>query len=351
MKKPLQNVSNPILIKAYEFMCTAKAITEVYEKNQNISSKYVHATSRGHEAIQIALGMQLEPRDWVSPYYRDDAMLLSLGISPYDLMLQQQAKKDDPFSGGRTYYSHPSLNRSDLPKIPHQSSATGMQAIPTAGAAMGIQYLENQGLIDKGSVVACSMGDGSLTEGEVSEALHMTALKQFPILFLIQDNKWDISASSNEIRSNDIVEYIKGYSHIKIIKTDGKNFINSYNDIKNAISIIRNERRPVLVYAEVPLLNHHTSGVRMEWYRDDIDDQKKNDPFPILQSELNLKKIDTLKIQKEIIQSIEKDFTKAVNAQDPSPDQLYDHIFQLNIQLIPHHKNFLTVFQPNILRT
>ncbi len=330
MKKPIQNMSKSILIKAYEFMCTAKAITEVYEKNQNISSKYVHATSRGHEAIQIALGMQLESRDWVSPYYRDDAMLLSLGISPYDLMLQQQAKKDDPFSGGRTYYSHPSLNRSDLPKIPHQSSATGMQAIPAAGAAMGIQYLESQGLIDKGSVVACSMGDGSLTEGEVSEALHMTALKQFPILFLIQDNKWDISASSNEIRSNDIVEYIKGYSHIKIIKTDGKNFINSYNDIKNAISIIRNERRPVLVYAEVPLLNHHTSGVRMEWYRDDIDDQKKNDPFPILQSELNLKKIDTLKIQKEIIQSIEKDFTKAVNAQDPSPDQLYDHIFQLN---------------------
>tara|TARA_X000000368_G_scaffold406110_1_gene383997 strand:+ start:853 stop:2904 length:2052 start_codon:yes stop_codon:yes gene_type:complete len=328
MKKSVQNVSKSILLKAYEFMCTAKAMSAVYEKNKDISSKYVHATSRGHEAVQIALGMQLESRDWVSPYYRDDAMLLSLGVSPYELMLQLQAKKDDPFSGGRTYYSHPSLKRKELPKIPHQSSATGMQAIPTAGVAMGIQYLENLNLIKKGSLAVCSMGDGSITEGEVSEALHMTALKQFPILFLIQDNQWDISASSDEIRSNDIVDYIKGYSHIQIIQTNGKNFIQSYNDIQKAISIIRKERRPVLVYADVPLLNHHTSGVRMEWYRDDIENQQKNDPFPILKSELDAKKIDTLKIEQEIITNIEKDFNKAVKAQDPNPDNLYDHIFE-----------------------
>ena len=94
--------------------------------------------------IQLAVGLQLKKYDWVSPYYRDDSILLSLGISPYELMLQLFAKKDDPFSGGRTYYSHPSFKRDSIAKIPHQSSATGMQAIPTTGIAMGLQYQEKK---------------------------------------------------------------------------------------------------------------------------------------------------------------------------------------------------------------
>src|ERR1039458_4039180 len=121
-------------------------------------------------------------------------------------MLQLMAKRDDPFSGGRTYYSHPSLRRDDMPKIPHQSSATGMQAIPTTGIAMGLQYKElvfpPAGETEKG-VVVCSMGDACITEGEVAEAFQMAALKQLPILYLIQDNEWDISAHAKEIRAQD----------------------------------------------------------------------------------------------------------------------------------------------------
>jgi 2-oxoisovalerate dehydrogenase E1 component len=101
------------------------------------------------------------------------------------------AKRDDPFSGGRTYYCHPSLRREGMPKIPHQSSATGMQAIPTTGVAMGIQYKEQQGLIsaeEAEGVVVCSIGDAAMTEGEVSEAFHMASLKQLPILYFVQEN-------------------------------------------------------------------------------------------------------------------------------------------------------------------
>ena len=139
-------MNKEILKKGFSKLCTAKAMTEIYEANFKQVSKYVHATSRGHEAIQIALGLQLLPQDYVFPYYRDDAMLLSFGLEPYDLMLQLMAKRDDPFSGGRTYYCHPSLRDDDKPKIPHQSSATGMQAIPATGVAMGMQYLEKQNL-------------------------------------------------------------------------------------------------------------------------------------------------------------------------------------------------------------
>ena len=182
-------------------------MTVLDEENANVTGKCVHGTSRGNEAVQLALGLQLKPQDYLSAYYRDDSILLGIGVTPYELMLQLMAKRDDPFSGGRTYYSHPSLRRDDMPKIPHQSSATGMQAIPATGIAMGIQYLEIQQLSEYKDgdkpIVVCSMGDASVTEGEVSEAFQMVVLHQYPIMYLIQDNEWDISASAEEIRAMD----------------------------------------------------------------------------------------------------------------------------------------------------
>ena len=83
-----KKINKDILKKSYTIMCTARALSDLYEKNKDITSKYVHATSKGHETIQIAVGLQLTKNDWVAPYYRDDAMLLSIGITPYELMLQ-----------------------------------------------------------------------------------------------------------------------------------------------------------------------------------------------------------------------------------------------------------------------
>src|SRR5688500_330638 len=134
-------IEREILLRAYHLMCTAKAMAEKYEANRQIC-KYVHATSRGHEAIQLATAFQLLPCDYVSPYYRDESMLLGLGFTPYQLMLQLLAKRDDIFTGGREYYSHPNYRGDNKPTIIHQSSATGMQVIPTTGVAQGIQYLE-----------------------------------------------------------------------------------------------------------------------------------------------------------------------------------------------------------------
>ena len=151
MIKAKTRISKEVLLKGFRLMATAKAMTEIYEENFKFVSKYVHATSRGHEAIQLAVGLQLLPQDFLAPYYRDDSMLLAIGMRPYELMLQLMAKRDDPFSGGRTYYAHPSLRDPDKPKIPHQSSATGMQAIPTTGVAMGIQYKEKMALAQNGT--------------------------------------------------------------------------------------------------------------------------------------------------------------------------------------------------------
>lgn len=334
MIKTTLQIGQDILLRAFRLMATAKAMTDIYEAHFKFVSKYVHATSRGHEAIQLALAMQLLPQDWLSPYYRDDAMLLGIGMRPYELMLQLMAKRDDPFSGGRSYYCHPSLNDPDKPRIPHQSSATGMQAIPTTGIAMGIQYKEKLNLAaDYGRdnpVVVCSFGDASITEGEVAEAFQMAALHQFPILYLVQDNGWDISANAAETRAQNAAEYTAGFHGIEVCSVDGTDFTACYNTLKKVIRSIRRERRPFLVHATVPLLNHHTSGVRKEWYRDDLEEHLHRDPYPMLRQAMLEEGITekTLRsIEHETQQLVAADFEEARKAEDPRPEDLFTYDF------------------------
>jgi 2-oxoisovalerate dehydrogenase E1 component len=328
------NISEETLLKAFELMCTAISLAEKYEANAKVTSKYVHATSRGHEAIQLALGLQLLPQDFVAPYYRDDSILLGIGMTPYELMLQLFAKKDDPFSGGRTYYCHPSLNREDMPKIPHQSSATGMQAIPTTGAAMGFWYKEAQGIAedfgDDNPVAVCSLGDASVTEGEVAEAFQMAVLKSLPILYLVQDNEWDISANAEETRAQDATHYAKGFKGLETRTINGSDFLESYNTIQEVLELIRTERRPFLIHAKVPLLNHHTSGVRKEWYRDDLEEAAKRDPFPLFKKQLNKlgydnEQLDAIKVK--TVELVDSDYIKARDAEEPDIAALQDFSF------------------------
>lgn len=323
-----------VLLDAFKKMALAKCMTEIYEENKAVTAKYVHATSRGHEAIQLACGMQLLPQDWLSLYYRDDSFLLAIGMRPYDCMLQLLAKRDDPFSGGRTYYGHPSLNDPDKPKIPHQSSATGMQAIPTTGVAMGIALREIYGMTDEWEgvkpVTVCSIGDAAMTEGEVAEAMQWAALKQLPIIYLVQDNGWDISATAAETRAQNAAEYAKGFHGIETRSIDGTDFRECWNVMNEVIETVRTERRPFLVHATVPLLNHHTSGVRKETYRDDLEEAAKNDPYPKLRQVLRnegISEAEISAIEQEAKEIVAQDYAAALAAEDPRPEDLYTHAY------------------------
>lgn len=328
------SIEKEILLEAYYKMCWVRQMAETYDANRPIA-KYVHSTSRGHEAIQLAMGMQLTSADYISPYYRDESILLGMGMEPHELMLQLLAKKDDPFSGGRSYYSHPSLKRPDMPQIPHQSSATGMQAIPATGMAHGILYKETVGLagMSEKSVVVCSLGDGSVTEGEVAEAWQMAVLKQLPIIYLIQDNDWGISASGDEMRAMNAFEYAAGFKGLERVSIDGSDFIQCWKAVSEVIQYVRVYRAPILLHVKVPLLGHHTSGVRKEWYRgdDNLTQHAKNDPTPKLRYYLIENDIAT-HLELDIIEQkardyIASEFEKAVNAPDPDPSAVSDHVF------------------------
>ena len=328
-----KTVSQEILLKAYRHMMLAKATADVYEENRNIC-KYVHSTSRGHEAIQLATAYQLTHEDWVSPYYRDESLLLGMGFEPYQLMLQLLAKADDPFSGGRSYYSHPSSLAENLPKIIHQSSATGMQAIPTTGVAQGIKYIREFNLktYEQNPVVVCSFGDNSITEGEVSEAFQFAALHQLPIIFLVQDNEWGISVTKEEARTSDAYDFAVGFVGLNRMKVDGTDFEASFEAMKKAVDFVRTERKPMLVCASTVLIGHHTSGVRREFYRDedDLEKHRAKDPGNILRNRLLEEGLDDEllnQIEKEARLEIEEAFQKAQNAEDPKPETVSNHVF------------------------
>ncbi|HUQ67674.1 MAG TPA: thiamine pyrophosphate-dependent enzyme [Flavitalea sp.] len=327
-----------ILLKAFRLMCQAGAMAEIYEANRSIC-KYVHSTSRGHEAIQLATAFHLIPCDFVSPYYRDESMLLGLGYTPYELMLQLLAKKNDIFSGGREYYSHPNNRGNGKPTIIHQSSATGMQAIPATGIAQGIQYLEKiqSTLLQKGPsgelpVVVCSLGDASVTEGEVSEAFQFAALKKLPVIFLVQDNNRGISVTSGESRVTDVFGFAEGTPGISRLRINGVNFEDSYKTMGEAIRYVRIHRTPGVVQAVVPLIGHHTSGVRREFYRteEDLKKDAQDDPVKILRrslSDLGVSGQEMDRIEKEEKESIQKQFEKAVAEEEPDPSSVMKHIF------------------------
>jgi 2-oxoisovalerate dehydrogenase E1 component len=213
-----------------------------------------------------------------------------------------------------------------------------MQVIPTTGVAQGISYLEGiqSAQLQKGPngelpVVICSLGDASVTEGEVSEAFQFAVLKGLPIIYLVQDNEWGISVTAEEGRAMDAFEYAEGFKGMNRVRVDGTDFEASLETMRSVISDVRTNRRPWLVHAKVCLLNHHTSGVRKEFYRTEEDLQKHacNDPFEKLRAniitdfgETFLRSIET-EAEAEVLQS----FEKAVSAAEPDAAGVTEYVF------------------------
>lgn len=306
-------------------MCASVSMAAKYEENRSVC-KYVHSTSLGHQAIQLAVAFQLRPEDWVSPYYRDESILLGIGMEPVDLMRQLLAKANDPFSGGRSYYSHPSLNDDDKPRIMHQSSATGMQVIPATGAAHGLQMMNKPG------VVVCSLGDASMTEGEVAEALQVAVLHKLPILYLVQDNGWGISATATESRVMSAVQYAQGFPGLTAIEIDGTDFAKCYSTVADVLQHLRSGAGPVLLQANVPLLGHHTSGVRKEFYRNETELQQEaeRDPVQKLKTSLlaqGLTPAQLQDIEKAAQQWVDEAFEAAQASPDPDAATVTQHVF------------------------
>lgn len=245
---------------------------EIDNKAMNLlrqGKTFFHIAAAGHEAVQTAVGMNINPQnDWLFPYYRDLTLVLTAGVTPKEFFLQCFAKADDPSSGGRQlpcHYGHPKI------KLPSQSSNTGTQFLQAVGTALASV---REG---KDSITYVSGGEGTTSQGEFHEAINWASREKLPVLFLIENNKYAISVPISQQTGGlggSIALMMSGYENLLRMKIDGTNFEESFSAVSKAIDYLRSRKGPVLIEAEVVRLQSHSSSDDQKKYRDRLELEK-----------------------------------------------------------------------------
>ena len=231
-----------------------------------------HASTRGHEKLQIAMSMLLAPgKDWFFPYYREKALMVGLGMSPRDIFLHMLSKADDPSGGGRNMSEH--FSSRDL-RVVSPTACTGTQYLQAAGMAKAVKA---EG---KDEIVYVSSGEGATSEGEFFEALNYAGRDQLPVLFLVQNNGYAISVPQSVQTGSEIHTIAKGFK-VKSIEVDGTQFTQMYQTLKPMIEAMRGGGGPLLVEAHVVRLESHSSSDDQAKYRteEELEEVRRKDPI------------------------------------------------------------------------
>ncbi|MCK9209563.1 MAG: dehydrogenase E1 component subunit alpha/beta [Ignavibacteriaceae bacterium] len=322
------NLSKGEILHVFRTMFLSRQIDKKTMNLLKQGKTFFHIAGSGHEAIQAAAGMQLNPHhDWVFPYYRDLCVVLSCGVKPYDIFLQSFAKADDPSSGGRQlpgHYGAKGLN------IPSQSSPTGTQYLQAVGAALASQH---QGIKN---VTYVSSGEGTTSQGEFHEAVNWASREKLPVIFVVENNKYAISVHVSKQSGGEghsIAEMMKGYATLKRMLIDGTDFVESYLAFQEAMEYVKSGEGPVLIEADVVRLLSHSSSDDQKKYRahDELEDEAKRDPIEkmiLLLKENNLATDEEIQlIKNEVLEEIEKAVTEAAKAHDPLPESYGKFVF------------------------
>ena len=239
-------LDNETLIRAFRLMYLSRSLDdrEILLKRQN--KIFFQVSGAGHEAIQVAASMVLKPSsDWVVPYYRDRALLLTLGETPEEMLLQAVGAARDPNSGGRQMPSHWS---SRALHVISASSPTGTQFLQALGCAQAKNYLNRES--DEITLV-CS-GEGATSEGEFWECMNIACLDRIPLLVLIEDNGYAISVPvERQTAGGSIARLLEGFPHLLRLEVDGTDFVESYRAMSHAAAYCRAGHGPALVQASV----------------------------------------------------------------------------------------------------
>lgn len=294
---------------------------EIDQKAMNLlrqGKTFFHIAAAGHEAIQTAVGMNLNPqKDWMFPYYRDLTLVLTAGVTAKEFFLQCFAKAEDPSSGGRQlpcHYGHPSI------KLPSQSSNTGTQFLQAVGTALA----SVRDGIDSISYV--SSGEGTTSQGEFHEAINWASREKLPVLFVIQNNGYAISVPISQQTGGvggSIAEMMAGYENLLRMKIDGTDFEESFSSVKKALEHLKSRKGPVLIEAEVVRLQSHSSSDDQKKYRDheELEKDLMNCPINKLSHKLIAEGVITQaeydQMKKEAHDEVEKAADEALKSPDP----------------------------------
>ena len=316
-----------VLRQAYRTMYLSRKIDDKEIQLKNQSQIFFQISGAGHEAVLVAAGLCLKPaHDWFFPYYRDRALCLVLGVSPYEMFLQAVAAADDPASGGRQMPSH--WGNAKL-NIVSQGSATGSQCLHAVGCAQaGLMYATLPG-IDDGArrfktdeVAYVSIGDGTTSEGEFWESLNTACTRRLPVVYLVEDNGWAISVPVEvQTPGGSISRLVSQFPDLLVLTADGTDFDDSYRAMAEAVAHARSRRGPALVHASVirPYSHSLSDDERLYKTPEEREQEARRDPVKKMaallraQDLLSEKELDTLHadVEREVNDAAKRALTAA----------------------------------------
>jgi 2-oxoisovalerate dehydrogenase E1 component len=339
------------LIRIYRTMFLSRRLDdrEIQLKNQN--KIFFQISGAGHEAVLAAAGLVLKPaHDWFYPYYRDRALCLMLGVTPYEMLLQGVGAKDDPSSGGRQMPSHWGHQKWN---IVSRSSPTGTQWLQAAGCAEAALYYHqfpkaleqarNAPLGDAvryhgDEVVYASGGEGATSEGEFFESLNIASIKSLPVLYLVEDNGYAISVPIEvQTAGGSISRLVANFPGLHVEECDGTDPLESYRALSRAAEHCRARRGPALVHARVTRPYSHSLSDDEKLYRtaEEREAQTRRDPvtrfglFLVREGILDEREVE--RIEASVDQEVLEATDRALAAELPSKDSIYQWVYSPDV--------------------
>jgi len=323
-------LTKELLVEAYRMVYMSRRVDdkEIQLKRQNRA--FFQISGVGHETIGVAAALHLKAGyDWFYPYYRDRALCLQLGVTPYDMFLGSVGAQDDPASGGRQMPSHWSSKKLH---IVSQSSPTGTQILQAVGAAEGSQYFElvkEAAELAKGfhadEAVYVSLGDGASSEGEFWESLNWACGSRLPVFYVVEDNGYAISVPVDvQTAGGSISRLVKSFPHLLVLECDGTDFPESYEAAGKAVEYVRQRKGPALIHAHVIRPYSHSLSDDERLYKSDEvrQEEARRDPLTRLANLLRQEEWVSEKALKEIEAGVDREIREAVDqalAAEPAP--------------------------------
>jgi len=321
-----------MLRRAYRTMYLSRKIDDKEIQLKNQSQIFFQISGAGHEAVLVAAGLCLKPSyDWFFPYYRDRALCLVLGVTPYEMFLQAVGAADDPASGGRqmpSHWGHAGLN------IVSQGSATGSQCLQAVGCAQAALLYQSLPGLDAGDrrsqpdeVAYVSLGDGTTSEGEFWESLNTACSQLLPVVYLVEDNGWAISVPVEfQTPGGSISKLVSAFPNLLVETADGTDFEDSYRALSKAVAYARERRGPALVHASVirPYSHSLSDDERLYKTPDERHEESFRDPVKKLAARLlkdgvmTEKELDAL--HADVDKGLNADANRALEAPKPAKD-------------------------------
>src|SRR6516162_1093554 len=339
------------LIRLYRTMFLSRRLDdrEIQLKRQN--KIYFQISSAGHEGVTAATALLLRPGvDWIYPYYRDRALCLMLGVTPFETLLQAVGAKDDPSSGGRQMPSHWGHNRWN---IVSRSSCTGTQFVQAVGAAEATLYYDRHGKAleqarkaplgehvnhQSDEIVYVSSGDGATSEGEFWESLNVACAKKLPLFYLIEDNGYAISVPVEvQTAGASISRLTQGFPGLHIAECDGTDPLESYAVCKEAIQYVRDRRGPALVHAHVTRPYSHSLSDDEKLYKthEEREGEARRDPLSkfslllIREGLMDQKEIEA--VEADVDREVRDAADKALVAEPPAVSSIYENVYSPDV--------------------